>query len=308
MANKRSTQKIVLVTGKGGVGKSSVAAAIAAERARRGLRVLLVELSELSFYKYVFDRPIEYTAQEVRPNLWVSRWDGQSCLKEYLLHYIKIERIVNLFFENKIMKTLVQVAPALKELAVLGKITSGIRKIGPALDYDLIVIDSYATGHFKAFLQAPVGMGEVISFGPMGEQSRSIQRVITDPALCKTVIVSLPEELPVTESLELKDFLEQGFQQKPTIILNKRMPTPLTLDELEALRQQLQGPSEASLPLKGAYEFTSYLQAVEGRQRGYQERLESDGERVLTLPLELTAASNNIVEILSHKVEGFWND
>ena len=69
-------------------------------------------------------------------NLFVARWAGEDCLKEYLLHLLKLESIVQLFFENRVMKSLIQAAPGLRELALVGKITSGIRGVGPALPFD----------------------------------------------------------------------------------------------------------------------------------------------------------------------------
>lgn len=219
--------RILLVTGKGGVGKSAVAAAAALRLSKDGKRVLLAELGEKSFFQYAFNRPITYQPQQLVGSTWICKWEGEECLREYIAHFLKIERVVNLFFENKVMRALVQAAPALKELAIIGKLTSPQRQVGPSLDFDYIVVDAYSTGHFKALLRAPEGMGEAIPLGPMGEQCREIDLVIKNSDLTHIWVVSLPEELPITETLEHVDFLETEMGLKPRVVLNRVLPTPL---------------------------------------------------------------------------------
>jgi anion-transporting ArsA/GET3 family ATPase len=220
---------IVFVTGKGGVGKSTVAASLALREAQRGRNVLLAELGDVSFFEQWFNFSVDHLPKpihELHPQLSVCRWEAQTCLKEYLLHYLRVESLVNLFFENKVMKSLVQAAPALREIALLGKITSGLRKIGPVLNYDVIVVDCFATGHFEALMQAPMGLAKAVQFGPMGEQSRAIHNVITDPSKTRFVVVSLPEELPVIETLELCGFLNKDLQVQPRVVLNRVLALP----------------------------------------------------------------------------------
>ncbi|MBV2169811.1 MAG: AAA family ATPase, partial [Bdellovibrio sp.] len=172
-------QEIHFVTGKGGVGKSVVAAALALKKSREGKKVLLVELGDQSFYKDFFDLPaVGYQPTAIAPNLSLALWTGEACLQEYARHFIKVESLAKLFFENAVMKAFINVAPALPELAIMGKVTSGPRKHGPALPFDCLVVDAFATGHFVALLEAPKGMAQAVQFGPMGEQSRSIDACI----------------------------------------------------------------------------------------------------------------------------------
>jgi len=215
-------QKIIFVTGKGGVGKSAVAAAIALKHAQAGQKTLLVELGYQSFYEDYFDLPkVTYQAQSLKKNLDIALWSGPECLKEYARHLLKVESIYKLFFENSVTKALIQVAPALSEISILGKITSHPRQVGPPLNYDCLVIDAFATGHFLALMRAPHGMAEAIRFGPMGEQSRSIEKILKDPNFCQYYVVSFPEELPVVEGIELWTGIHDIVKIKPTHIFNR---------------------------------------------------------------------------------------
>lgn len=220
-------QKIVFVTGKGGVGKSAVAAAIALKNSQAGVKTLLVELGYQSFYQDYFNlSEVTYQPQKLRPNLDIALWSGPECLKEYARYLLKVESLYKLFFENAVTKSLINIAPALSELAILGKITSHPRKVGPPLNYDCIVVDAFATGHFLALIQAPHGMAEAIRFGPMGEQSRSIEKVLKDPEHCSYYVVSFPEEMPVVEGSELWTGIHHILKIKPIHIYNKVLRIP----------------------------------------------------------------------------------
>lgn len=238
----RMKQKIYFVTGKGGVGKSTVAAALAYKLALQGKKTILVELGKQSFYCDLFQlkSPVEFIPQTLKKfGFDLALLSPDDCLKEYALHLLKLESLYKIFFQNPISKSLIEVAPGLKELAILGKITSKIRKHGPPLDYECIVVDAYATGHFLSLVQAPGAMAEAIPYGPMGEQSRSINQVLQDAEVCNFFIVSLPEELPMKESFELRDKLKSKLGVDSRLVLNKSMQARLKNVKENELREEL---------------------------------------------------------------------
>ncbi|MBS1968920.1 MAG: arsenical pump-driving ATPase [Bdellovibrionales bacterium] len=229
------TSEIHFVTGKGGVGKSTVAAALAHKKAQSGLRTLLVEIGDQSFYKDYFQLPeVGFEPVKIQENFSVALWTGQNCLREYIIHLIKVEALYKLFFENAVMKAFVNVAPALPELAIMGKATSGPRHHGPPLPFDCLVVDCYATGHFMALMGAAEGMAKAVKVGPMGEQSRSIDKTLRDPKICKYYIVCLPEELPVRESEELHEELHKHYGVKAHMVLNKFLDEEISTNEYTA--------------------------------------------------------------------------
>jgi len=254
------------VTGKGGVGKSTIAAAIASREAEIGRKTLLVELGEESFYKPFFDLPvISYEPQKISPNLYVAIWDVEHCLREYVLHFLKVERLYKIFFENRVMRTFINAAPAVSEIAILGKVTSNYRHHGPPLPYDVVIVDAYATGHFLALLKAPKGLSEALKSGPFGDQSRAIMKTLLNPEVTGYVIVTLAEGLPTTETEELWKNLKSDFGIEAQIVCNRLLKTPL---QDETLKKMLSDSS-----IKSTRPFLKYLNYVLERQREYFERV-----------------------------------
>lgn len=213
-------QQIHFVTGKGGVGKSFFAASLAQALAKKHPSskaahkpILLAEFNDHSFYKeYLGDKSNYFD---------LAQWTGAECLKEYALHLLKIESLYKLFFGNPISKALIEVSPGLHELAILGRATSFPRKHGPPLKYNHMVFDAFATGHFLTMLRAPGGLAKIIQFGPMGEQTRSIDEWIRNPEFCHIHLVSIPEELPATETVELYETIKKEFGITSKVYLNK---------------------------------------------------------------------------------------
>lgn len=222
--NLLQIRPLTFVTGKGGVGKSTIAAALAYGLSTQGKKVLLVEFGDKSFFEKFFQsKRVQFEPIEVAQGFHVALWDYISCLREYVGFYIKTDAIFDLFFSNQVVQKFIQAAPSLKELALLGKATSGPRKIGPPLGYDFIIVDSYSTGHHRALLKAPFGMSEVIQRGPMGVQSRSMIEVLQNSEYTQHFIVVKPEELPVVEGLELQKNLEKDFKVKSHIVCNQTL-------------------------------------------------------------------------------------
>jgi anion-transporting ArsA/GET3 family ATPase len=280
--------EIIFITGKGGVGKSAVAAAYALRQSQTGKRTILVELGNQSFYQDYFETPpISYKPVNIRENLDFALWSGLECLKEYALYLLKIETLYRLFFENSVSRALINVAPGLSELSVLGKITSGPpRNVGPRLPYECVVVDAYASGHFISLLRAPRGMAEAVRFGPMGQQSRDITRVLSDPSICRYFVVSLPEELPVVEALELSEQIRRETGIRPINLMNKCLPLN---DEIL--------PAEKNLE-----DFSRYLQEFRQRQKKMENKFAENGFAIKKLPLVLKHQAWSIVSDMAQEL------
>lgn len=233
----------VFVSGKGGVGKSLVAAALAKGTAESGRKTLLVETGARSYYKDFLElETVDHTPRPSGMGFDVALWSGESCLREYVLHLLKLERLYKLFFENKVMHALVSVAPGLSEIAVLGKITSEVRHVGPAFHYETVIVDMPATGHAMAMLRAPKGMAEAIQIGPIAQHSREMHRILCDPTMVALVAVSLLEELPVQETTEFVDEFFREFPIPVHIVANRKLELEISDSDMTALVESLSDP------------------------------------------------------------------
>lgn len=238
----------VFVSGKGGVGKSLVAAALAKGTAESGRKTLLVETGARSYYKDFLElERVDHTPRPSGMGFDVALWSGESCLREYVLHLLKLERLYKLFFENKVMHALVNVAPGLNEIAVLGKITSEIRHVGPAFHYETVVIDMPATGHAMAMFRAPKGMAEAIQIGPIAQHSREMNKILSDATLSALVAVSLLEELPVQETAEFVSEFVGEFPIPVHVVANRKLDLGISDPDLNSLVKSLGDPELAPL-------------------------------------------------------------
>ena len=296
--NSNLFKPIIFITGKGGVGKSVISASLADHLVQKGKKVLLVELGDKSFFEKFFQlnetgKSVGFAPLEIKPNYFISIWDFRAVLKEYVSFYIKSEKLYDLFFGNQMMQKLIQAAPALKELAILGKATSGPREVGPKLDFDHIIIDSYSTGHHRALLKGPLGISQVIRKGPMGAHSDAMLKVIQDPNLCQQIIVIKPEELPTVEGLELKVNLKKDLNLGSTIVCNQILEFPLTDEELKSESKITEGTNK---------DMSFYFHKIFEEQKACLRQIEDDSKYI---PVQFCFENKNKFEFISELAKNF---
>ena len=284
-----SKYKIIFVTGKGGVGKSVISAAIAMAEARKGKKVLLAELGSRSFFEKFLGFEYKADSATLKRGLDVARWESDVCMREYLVHYLRLDKAVDLFLDNKIMKALIGAAPGVNEVVLLGKITSGHRHRWHSLRYDVIVVDAFATGHFMSLMQAPRGLYEMVTVGPMASQCKGMLDIIQNPDYCRYVIVTLPEELPVSETLELHRQLDAEVGIAAEVVCNKTLP-PEYREEVEALVGTGRTDMES---------YLHYLNAYYQRQGAALESLAAVTESVRTVPYYFQTEPEGLVQAIA---------
>lgn len=272
-------------------------ASIAYGYAKKGARVLLIELGPISFYENFFHlgsmgpQPVGLVK-----NLDIVLLTAESCLKEYVLHYLRVKKIYEIFFENRVMRAFIQAAPAVAELSILGKITSQIRHVGPPMEYDHVVVDAYATGHFLALLRSPAALGEMIHTGPFGVESRKIIEVLLNPQCCDYTLVATPEPLPVQETKELQEALMAEFGIKAQVLVNKVLNIEPTEESVSQLGQitKVEEPS--------VLQFCTYLNYVRRRQDSALLQLKDLDKNLKYFPwLMNTTEPIKMLELLSER-------
>lgn len=219
---------IIFVTGKGGVGKTFVSALLASKLALAGKKTLLVEMGSWSYLEKALELPfpVGFQPKKTPYEFDLALWTGEECLRDYVQFLIKVPWVSDQFLKNSWLRALIQVAPGLREIAFLGKLTSGLRKHGPPMDYDCIVVDAVSSGHFVSLLKTPAGLGAVAPRGPMRSQTEGIQAILDDPEKTHTYVVTNLETYSVQESFELAEQLKGVMKSKVGFVANKIYPIP----------------------------------------------------------------------------------
>ncbi len=192
-----------IVSGKGGVGKSVVAAAIAERHARSGKRTLLISYDQIGQEHPVYGVVTGYEPKRVGTSLDVSTIDAHLALKEYVKRKMAFSFAYLPILENPAVIRLFDALPLFTELLSLGKLYD---LIGDESPYEHIVFDAPATGHCRILLRVPEVACKTLIAGPIYENARKIRGMLEDPAQAELVVVTLPEETPLREARELVEF------------------------------------------------------------------------------------------------------
>jgi anion-transporting ArsA/GET3 family ATPase len=246
-------KRFLFVTGKGGVGKTTVVAALAERFARAGKRVLVAESSPKEHLSTLFGRaalPTQIT--ELAPRLFGVQLDADVALKEYGAMVLKSERLVGALFDNKLVRGFFHGAPGLKEWAALGKAwyhsTEVLADGSPR--FDVVILDAPATGHGLDMLRVPKTIVELSPPGVLRSDAEKAWTQFRDATKSGVVVVSLPEEMPTNESLELCGALTSELEL-PLLALFVNQVVPFVFDEAErGSLATLEEPTEADAPAR----------------------------------------------------------
>jgi len=215
-------RKLLFVTGKGGVGKTTIAASLALLASQHGKRTLVGELDAKGNLADFYETgPTSFKEREVAPNLWAMSMETEESLKEYLSLQLKIPLIAKIGPLARTFDFVANAAPGVKEILTVGKFVWEVREG----HYDLIVVDAVATGHITGQLAAPAAIQELVHVGLVRDQTGWMLDILGDPARTGVVIVAAPEEMPVNETLELTERLRtETVVDLAAVVVNRVLP------------------------------------------------------------------------------------
>lgn len=234
--------RFVINTGKGGVGKTTVSAAMACAHAAMGRRVLLMQLNATDRVGKLFDvQPIGPDIASIAPNIYAVNTTPAESLREYALMILKVRAIYRAVFENRVVSKLLRVMPGLPELTMLGKAYYHEKELengGPR--WDVVIIDAPATGHGMFLLQIPQVVSSAINSGRMADESRRMVELLEDPDRTCVNLITLPEEMPVNETIELRNQIRSEFDIRiGSVIANGVLPRQLDESDEALVRDVL---------------------------------------------------------------------
>lgn len=242
-------RKLLFVTGKGGVGKSTVAASLALLAAEQGKRTLVCEVDAKGNLADFYEAgPTTFAPRELQPGLWAMSMDTEESLKEYLSLQLKIPLLAKIGPLARTFDFIANAAPGVKEILTIGKLAYEVRE----RHYDLVVVDSVASGHIVGQLTAPLGINELVQVGMVRNQTQWMLDILNDPAQTGVVIVSAPEEMPVAETIDLAERLGAETEvDLAAVIVNRVLPELFTARE-EELFESLRTPRRIDALSKAA--------------------------------------------------------
>ncbi|MCA9689066.1 MAG: ArsA family ATPase [Nannocystaceae bacterium] len=198
---------LLIVSGKGGVGRTAVSALLGLELARRGRKVLVATVGHDDRLAWMLgQQTLADTAVEIAPRLHVQRVVPHVCVREYGSMMMRSERISRAVFDNKLMRRVMGALPGLDDYAILGKLWHVACR---AREYDCVVYDGPATGHLRYNLQVPSAILETVPRGPLIKDAKAMHEALIDPRRVAAVLVGLPARWPLTELGELATSLRE---------------------------------------------------------------------------------------------------
>ena len=248
-------KRILFVTGKGGVGKTTVALALGIEAARAGKRTIVCEVSSQESAARIFGhRDIGFNEVELREDLYAISIDPDQSMREYLELQLPMKAMSDLLYRSKIFSYLAAATPGLREMVTIGKIWElalDERKTRSAQSYDLVIVDAPATGHGIGLMQSPKTFADIAKVGPMANQASTINRTITNHKRAGVVIVALPEEMPVNESATLEtELIDKIGIAVDRVYMNALYPERFSegeIERIEAATDDAAGPTASAL-------------------------------------------------------------
>jgi anion-transporting ArsA/GET3 family ATPase len=224
-------RRLLFFTGKGGVGKSTVTAAVALLAAEHGKRVLLVEVDAKGNLTSLFEHePVGFEPVEVHPRVHVMQMRTEASLREYLRLHIRVPVLGRLGPLASMLEFVANAAPGVKEILTVGKVCWEVGEaIAGRAPWDLVIVDAAASGHVLAQLDSPRAIRELVQVGPVRSQTEWMVELLADPAITSLNFVTTPEEMPVNETIELIERAREEITVPlGTVIVNRVLPEPFT--------------------------------------------------------------------------------
>lgn len=252
---------LTFVSGKGGTGKSAIAAAMAIDLARSGLTVLVIDMGAgTGLETHLRGIELGYRPVETRPGLWAMTMDRATALDEYLKLQLRVPQGAPTRQIAGALSVLADTAPGVREIISIGK---PIYEVWRGV-WDSVIVDAPSLGQLQSYLRAPATIRELVPTGNVRRQASDLAGTLADPAVTSIVLVTTPAELPVRETLETMAILErEALCPPPTVIVNRLLdPSGLDADDVDRLPEGTSVRGAAAMAVAMESEQASWLERI----------------------------------------------
>ncbi len=268
-------RRLIFITGKGGAGKTTLAAALGLAAARQGKRVVLCEVAG-------HDR-----LPELVPELTTVSVEAEEAKQEWLRYQLKSRTLAGVLGGSRLFGYLTAAAPGLSELVTIGKVWDLAqleRRTGGTV-FDVAIVDAPATGHALAMLRSPSTFAAVAGVGPVGRHAETIDRSLRDPAHTAVVTAALPEEMPVNETAEFERALKRELDMDvDAIVVNAVHPLRFRPEEIERLDRVQDRAGRSPVTQAALSSALSEHKRAKGEHAQVRRLRRAASARVVTLP------------------------
>ena len=275
--------RLVFVSGKGGVGKTCVSAALGKSASQAGKKVLLVEVDNFhASFPSIFDRNIGYEPRELEPNLYGCNITWMKALEDWLVGTVHIRTIVQLILKNRVAMLFLNATPGAREIVILSKIADLLEQ------YDQVIVDLPASGHALGILRVPGTAMQLMRSGPIYDRAKQILEVFSNPR-AMVLLCALPEEMVVNETVEFAEKIRRDIPQFHNlgVLLNRVSVPSFNNDETQLLNRLSTAISDETLDeeVQNVVEAAVWDQELELASSRAIERLNAElGYSVLSIP------------------------
>jgi anion-transporting ArsA/GET3 family ATPase len=267
MIDQLLARRLIVVLGKGGVGRTSISAAIATLAARRGIRTLLIEADLRGPIAASYGKPPGFKPVELEPNLHAMTLGGQESLEDYL-GVVVPRSILRMVFASAFYQYFVHAAPALRELTMMGKVYHEVeRRVAPLKPWNLVVFDAPASGQALSMIRTPFAAHETFGESVVGREAQNIARLLGDRTKCAMVAVTTAESLAIAETLELKRTLAALQLETAAIFFNRVSPAAFAAADIARMERR-----GASVPALKHLDALADIARAELKRRSRERR------------------------------------
>jgi anion-transporting ArsA/GET3 family ATPase len=288
-------EQLIVVSGKGGVGKTVIASAIASKSAASTPTVLVSFDAQLDHHP-LFDVALGYEPVQAAPGLSVMRVDGLSAVREYVRRKVPFSRLYDAFLTSRMFRDFAEAAPGFEELMCLGKLNDLVNES----DFGRVVFDAPSTGHMKTLVDVPAATLKAVLVGPLNHNARKIQDLLLDPERTRVVLAALPEEMAVREAMELGAFCRERRMAIGPVVVNQCVASRFSPEELRALS----GLADPSPALRLAIDCAIAESELCASQQSAVAPLLEAGEPILTVPQCIDHEAPHLIEAVVAAMDG----